>query len=301
MNYYPTQFQNAISVDELYTIHYFEYYRDYAFSGESHDFWEFLYIDKGEIAATCCGKLTMLCAGQAVLYRPGQFHALKTNGVSAPNTVVISFQSSCAQLDILTDTVFTLPASAKPIIAEILQEARLCFSTDLGDPCYTHLESRDKSPFGSLQLIRLAIERLLIQLVRSAESPISPPRVRAVNKQNEDQRRLLAAQEYITAHLAESLTMEKIAEAAQTELSQLNRLFGRYTGGGIIHYVRNSRIRAACEMIRESDYNFSQIAEKTGFQSIHYFSRTFKQIVGMTPTEYAISVKSMSSPLHISE
>jgi len=142
MVYHETQLATLVSVDSLYTIHYFEYYRDYAFDGESHDFWEFLYIDKGEIAATCGGELIELHAGQAVLYRPLEFHALKANGVSAPNTIVISFASRSAALDSLAGRVIPITADARPVIGQILSEARMSFSTDLGDPCYTRLELR---------------------------------------------------------------------------------------------------------------------------------------------------------------
>ena len=47
-------------------------------------------------------------------------------------------------------------------------------------------------------------------------------------------------------------------------------------------------------MIREDYYNFTQIADRLGFSSIHYFSRQFKRITGMTPSEYASSIKALS-------
>jgi YesN/AraC family two-component response regulator len=55
------------------------------------------------------------------------------------------------------------------------------------------------------------------------------------------------------------------------------------------------KIDRAKEMIREKKYNFSEISERLSFSSIHYFSRRFKLITGMTPSEYAASVKSMSA------
>ena len=50
----------------------------------------------------------------------------------------------------------------------------------------------------------------------------------------------------------------------------------------------------ARQMIREHHYNFTQIADALGFSSIHYFSRQFKRITGMTPSEYASSIKALS-------
>ena len=48
MYYRPTVMEETLNVQEIYTIHYFEYYKDYMFKGESHDFWELLYIDKAD-------------------------------------------------------------------------------------------------------------------------------------------------------------------------------------------------------------------------------------------------------------
>ena len=45
MAYVGVQLENSISVDELFTVHYFEYMSDFSFAGESHDFWEFVYVD----------------------------------------------------------------------------------------------------------------------------------------------------------------------------------------------------------------------------------------------------------------
>ena len=53
-------------------------------------------------------------------------------------------------------------------------------------------------------------------------------------------------------------------------------------------------VQAARRMIREGRLNFTQIAARLGFQSPHYFSRRFRQATGMSPSEYARSVKMLS-------
>jgi AraC-like DNA-binding protein len=236
-----------------------------------------------------------------VLYKPNEFHALHANGISAPNTIVISFHSDCEELYRLTDTLLTIDALEKSVIAEILSEAHLAFTTDLGDPCYTKLEMYPDRPCGSLQLIRIGIERLLILLLRNRNASSHTTQSMALNKQNEERMLLLRVQDSITNSLSENLTAESIAAASGSSVSLLNKLFNKYTGRGIISYLRRRRIRAACEMIRESNLNFTQIAENLGFNSIHYFSRTFKQIQGMTPSQYANSIKAMSGPDRIED
>ncbi len=47
-------------------------------------------------------------------------------------------------------------------------------------------------------------------------------------------------------------------------------------------------------MIRDEQMNFTQISESLGYSSIHYFSRQFKNITGMTPSEYASSIRAIA-------
>ena len=49
MMYKGTLLTDTISIHEVFTIHYFEYMSDFSFAGESHNFWEFVFVDKGEI------------------------------------------------------------------------------------------------------------------------------------------------------------------------------------------------------------------------------------------------------------
>ena len=51
------------------------------------------------------------------------------------------------------------------------------------------------------------------------------------------------------------------------------------------------KIERAKDLLRNQDYNITQISEILGFSSVHYFSRRFKAVVGMSPSEYATSIK----------
>ena len=62
----------------------------------------------------------------------------------------------------------------------------------------------------------------------------------------------------------------------------------------MIEYFSEMKIDAAKQMIRTEHMNFTQISQQLGYSSIHYFSRQFKKIAGMTPSEYASSIKAMA-------
>ena len=59
-------------------------------------------------------------------------------------------------------------------------------------------------------------------------------------------------------------------------------------------YCRERRVERARELIREGRMSMTAIAAATGFSSVHYFSRTFRALVGMSPREYLRSVQSMT-------
>ena len=71
-------------------------------------------------------------------------------------------------------------------------------------------------------------------------------------------------------------------------------LFRDYANSGIIDYFSNMKINTAKQLIRNQQLNITQIADTLGYTSIHYFTRQFKKITGMTPTEYASSIKSLT-------
>ena len=54
------------------------------------------------------------------------------------------------------------------------------------------------------------------------------------------------------------------------------------------------KIETAKQLIRNEQMNFTQIAETLGYSSIHYFSRQFRKLTGMSPSEYASSIKARS-------
>jgi AraC-like DNA-binding protein len=184
----------------------------------------------------------------------------------------------------------------KIIIAEIIDEARSTFTTDLSDPCYAKLEMSPIASYGSFQIIRISIEKLMISLIRGISKEKHIDRKVALNKQNDENEIMIRVKTYIENNLSSELNSDSVSAASGLSLSLLNKLFKKYTGKGVGGFVRQRRIRAACLMIRESDNNFTQIAERLGFNSIHYFSRTFKQLMGMTPSQYANSVKAMIGP-----
>ena len=76
--------------------------------------------------------------------------------------------------------------------------------------------------------------------------------------------------------------------------SQLQKLFREEYQCSVIEFFSRMKIDFAKQLIRENEMNFTQISDFLSYSSIHYFSRQFKKLSGMTPTEYATSIKALS-------
>lgn len=67
------------------------------------------------------------------------------------------------------------------------------------------------------------------------------------------------------------------------------------TGLSPVELIRNIRLEVGAQLLRETDLNISEIAQKTGFASRSYFARNFKSLYGVSPTEYQENMKTSTS------
>lgn len=287
MDYLPLVPRRPIQVEAIYTVHYFEYAGSYAFSGEAHDFWELLYVDRGTLRVTAGAQVWELSRGQIIFHAPGEFHALSATGV-APDLVVVSFSCDSPDMEYFHSLITSAGEAERALLARIVEESSAAFSSPLDNPATKGLQRREQSPFGGEQLVCAALEELLIRLIRRRRQPVPPL---PAPGEDESLKRVAA---YMEQHLERSLTLEQICRDNLIGRSQLQKLFHTHTGGGVMEYFGNLKIQAARRMIREGRLNFTQIAARLGFQSVHYFSRRFRKVTGMSPSEYARSVKMLS-------
>ena len=289
MSFIPFELRKPLEIRKLYSVHYFEYTSDYAFSGETHDFWEFLYVDKGTIHVQRDGENLDLTRGEMIFHAPGEFHALSANGVVAPNLIVVSFACGSPAMEFFRGRVTSIGAEERVLLARIVGESRTIFSTALDDPRTNTLVARESVPFGGEQLLAAAMEELMIRLIRRGDALAAK-----TTQPRQAQERIGDIVSYLEQRLDQPLSLQQICRDNLVGRAQLERYFHEQTGGGVIDYFNRMKIRAAREMIREGRLNFTQIAAKLGFQSVHYFSRRFRLSTGMSPSEYAESVKMLS-------
>lgn len=294
MGYIPVTLHREITIEQLYTIHYFEYTSSFIFSGESHPFWEFLYVDKGEVLIHADEQELALKKDDIIFHCPDEFHSVRANGTIAPNLIIISFDCSSPCMSFFRKKVMRLSKSEQLLLAQIILEAGQLFSTPLDNPRTQKMERVASPPPGCEQLIQLYLEQLLLQLLRRHQTPAQPRLIAGSCRPEAEEAAYQQIHRYLEKHLHTQLTLAQICQDNRISYSHLVRLFRDRHNCSIMKYFSNMKLNAAKQLIRTQSLNFSQIADTLGYSSIHYFSRHFKATTGMTPTEYADSVKMLS-------
>ncbi|MNC14658.1 Arabinose operon regulatory protein [compost metagenome] len=95
------------------------------------------------------------------------------------------------------------------------------------------------------------------------------------------------ARQYVLEHFHEyGLTLEFIAGTLQASPVYLSRLFKQELGESFGTYLTQTRIRKAAQLLHSTELSMSEVAERTGYETQHYFSTAFKKQTGVSPMQF---------------
>jgi len=281
----------VIHIRKIITIFYMELSKDFHYDGEQHNFWEMVYIDKGEMLCTADTHQFTLKSGEVTFHKPNEYHNLSGDGKNAPNVSILTFECDSVAMKHFEGKIWRLSAEEKRLLSMLMSEGLSCFRLeDPSNPLLQKLCILPDAPFGSFQMIRNLLEIFLISLYRHRESVTKKSRqsvhIDGVDV-NFEIRELL---DVLNANIYGKLTIAEIARKVGKSESTVKTLFSRFQPGGIMQYYNNLKIREAKRLIRENRHTFAQIAELLCFDSPQYFSKYFKKLTHMTPKEYKHSI-----------
>ena len=262
--------RSILRADALYASFSREEERAFLFPGGANPMAELLYVEQGSLHSVVDGRKQLLLPGDFVIYGPNQWHMHYADMGVAPRYVTITFDLEGVDITPLLNRKFAAPQQAASLIQKMLREQERM-------DCHSH------------DMIISLLAELILTLLRHADTPVTKLKPsNSVHSENDIIRR---AQQYIGSHIRDKLSVPIVARMVDVSPSYLTALFHKNLQISPGEYIRRIKLQESKQMIREGSMNFTEIAAALNYSTVHHFSRQFKEKFGITPTEYAKSVR----------
>lgn len=244
-----------------------------------HSFYQLLLTMGGNGYITVAGNIYSTERGQLLLIPPSVPHAVMRTDASEkspPKAIDVKFSVPDREL---SAELQKLPLCVTPSNFEYYQ---VKLENLIGEAQGRELYSGDA--------VNLSFTVLLISLIRSCHGDRPDLREEAertetlqVRLKGVDVSQLL---QFINQNFNRIISLEDLSNFAHVNKTTLIFIFRQFYSTTPIKYINDLRMRKAKDLLRNSDISISEISELVGFQSIHYFSRSFKEREGCSPLVY---------------
>ncbi|MEM9160175.1 MAG: AraC family transcriptional regulator [Verrucomicrobiota bacterium] len=124
---------------------------------------------------------------------------------------------------------------------------------------------------------------IVLETLERAQGPTDSPDIK-----------LIRAEDLISKHISNPLlSVSYLAKRLNCSPDHFSRIFREYGGVSPNQYIRKKRIQFAVTLLQDPKLNLSEIAWSAGFNSLNYFSRSFSQEMGLSPSLYRKSNRSV--------
>ena len=253
-----------------------------------HDEACFLYIMNGASRTYSENETLELEARESVLMRCGNFLAQVMPSETSPvyEAVAVHFYPEVLQKAygneipaLLTQTSASVPQIAKIKADEMLEKY------------IDSLLFYFKTPsLVTEELLILKLKELVLLLSNTSQAP----QIRQILS-NLFSPASFEFEQVIETHQFSNISVAELAELTNMSLSSFKREFNKRYGESPATYLRGKKIERAMQLIRASDLPISHIAWDCGFQDTAHFSRVFRKLQGMSPSEYRSEVSQNSN------
>ena len=290
-NFTRISFEKVINVEKIITIFYMELSKSFSYEGEKHDFWEMVYIDKGEMICTVDKNRFVLKSGEMIFHKPNEFHNLSGNNTVAPNVSILTFECKSRAMHYFEGKIFKLDAQEKTLLSMLFSEGLSCYRLqDARNPRIQNLIKIDNPPYGSSQMTKNLLEVFLIRLCRHKDVLTKKMRQSYLVDGMDVSYPVKEILDYLRQNIYNKITIGDVVRHTGKSESTVKALFARYYSEGIMRYYNSLKIKESRKLIREGNYNISQISDLLHFDNPQYFSKCFKRFTNMTPSEYKMSI-----------
>lgn len=280
MEYQKLSLATILNVSRIVTLYYFDFSPEYVSKGDVHDFWELVYVDKGEVMIHADDRSAVLKQGDIVFHQPNEYHDIQSSGNGGSSVFIITFDCRSSAMKYFQRRIMTVPKHLRHCIKDLIDECALNFRI-----FKYPLETLPDAPIGGRQMIRIHLEAFLLRLMREESKGALSQSLPLVVEENEDHLvRALSA--YLEERLYSRVTLGELCEHFHFGKSHLCKLYREETGKTILQSFLEMKLIEAKRMLQEERMTVSEIADRLAFESPQYFSRMFKRYTGMTPIAF---------------
>ena len=123
MQFVLKNFKREMPVQRLANIHYFEFSPSFHTEGDSHDFCELVYVERGKINITSDRYSGELTEHSMIIHSANETHSLTCEDGAAPNIIIIGFECTAKRISELAESPLPLTDDLQKMLAEIVKEA----------------------------------------------------------------------------------------------------------------------------------------------------------------------------------
>lgn len=261
---------SSVKINEIMSYYYVYRGTHYYFPGEKHKFWELTLVDNGTLHTNIEGEEFTLTNNDCIMYAPGQFHTQYTNEYESCSHLTIVFEMQIDNPALISNKVFKTGRTIRSFIEDFVNGANRC-----------NIYNND--------LLITDLQRTIIGLLQENVTK-DKPLANTPMQQKFESELLDGILNYIAENIYTALSIEDLCEKFSISRSSLQVLFKNNLGVPPKQYISDIKLEKSKQLIKESKYTISEISSICGFASIHYFSRRFKAVYGITPTDYAKSL-----------
>lgn len=250
-----------------------------------HDFFEFVYVEKGFIVHNHNGRTHILTAGDVLCIIPGQIHSYTMAYEATIFNILFSkeelgsFLNEVSSIGVLKD-IFSYCTDILPTVKlNIHQRHELdTLMTEMQDEQAVGLS-------GWKSMMRVYIVKFLIFFARAYAMAENE---KAINTADGSvyYGYILKTLKFIEENFKEDITSAEIAANVGISSDYITKQFKKELEITPLEYLRKYRIAKAIELIKTTDMSISDISVACGFNDLSLFSRVFKQTFGLTPRDF---------------
>lgn len=276
---YLVENDKLLQINAFFTMFECERAGGYTFQGETHDFWECVYVKEGEVCVSADERIYNLGKGEMIFHKPMEFHKFYVTKNSSAQLFIFTFTLSGSLCGFFENKVFSLDKTQIDMINSVI-----AFVHDK-----TQNEASEKDMFNyfldilsrndlHMQMLTNLIYRLFLSICDTNDTSFA--------ESDADSARIYkSAVEYMNENLEKNLSVCDIAEHCCISTTGLKKIFSEYAGIGIHKFFLKLKMKKATTLLAGSSTT-SEISHMLGFSSQGYFSEAFKRETGLSPKEY---------------